>query len=285
MIRWKGTTYSLHPLLIMLLALSAITGHLLELLTLVVIVAVHEAGHVIAAKCFGWSIVDVKLLPFGGVAETEDGALSPSWQEIIVAAAGPLQNVLMIGLSLWFQYMGWWSEAWSTYFIEANLIIGGFNLLPIPPLDGGRILQALCAYGLSYHFTLRLGAWIGIVGSALLGLFALLPLLEQSAVNMNLLVLGLFLLWTNIMECRHVPYRFFRFLVHRAKRLRAWEMSSHIGRPIVASSERGLVDIMQHFRRNSYHMIYVIDEHGRIQRVIPEQQLIDAFFQHWQDDS
>lgn len=278
MVKWGGTTYSVHPLFVMLLTLSAITGHILELVTLFVIVSIHEMGHVVTAKAFGWSIEEVKLLPFGGVAETKDGAVSPGWQECLVALAGPLQNGLMIVLALWFRYMGLWSHEWTNYFIEANLVIGGFNLLPILPLDGGRMLQASFGKLVSYHRLLIIGVWFSIVCSALLGLFSIFPLIDERPLHLNLLVVALFLGWSNWVERKHIPYRFVRFLVNRPKRLRRWEEQIQLGQPIVSEANRSLSAILKRFRRDMYHLIYIMEENGRIEKIIPEQKLIDAYF-------
>ena len=74
---------------------SIVTGYFVELITLFAIVFVHELGHVAAARGFGWNVLEVKLLPFGGVAEVEEAGSLPSKEEAIVAIAGPLQNLWM----------------------------------------------------------------------------------------------------------------------------------------------------------------------------------------------
>ncbi|MGZ9585127.1 M50 family metallopeptidase [Paenibacillus marinisediminis] len=279
MINWAGTRYSLHPLFVMLLAMSAITGHVLELITLFTIVVIHELGHVAAARWCGWSIEEVKLLPFGGVAETKDGAVSPAWQECLVAIAGPMQNGILIGIAYLCRVTGMWSEGWADYFIEANLLIGGFNLLPILPLDGGRFLQALSSRWMSFHRSLLLGAWMSIAASLALVLYSLVPMLQHQLFNLNVLVLAIFLLWSNWIERRHVPYRFVRFLMNRPQRLRRWEEHGQLGTPIVVQAGKPMTDILKNFRRDCYHLVYVMGQEGQIRRIIPEQQLIDAYFQ------
>ena len=71
------------------------------------------------------------------------------WGEAIVAAAGPLSNlVLAIAGSIPLRYMVATGmdvpilEATLFYFVEINLILMVFNLLPIPPLDGSKVLYA-----------------------------------------------------------------------------------------------------------------------------------------------
>ena len=278
MIKWAGTTYSLHPLFVIMLTLSAITGHIMELLTLFSIVLIHELGHVVAARWCGWSIDEVKLLPFGGVAETKDGAVSPAWQEIVVAIAGPLQNGILIVVAYVCLWTGLWSDEWSQYFVEANVMIASFNLLPILPLDGGRIVQAISSRWLSYHHALIAGAWMSIGASILLIGYALQPLLENKPFDLNMLTLAVFLLWSNGTELRHVPYRFVRFLMNRPQRLRKREESGTLGVPIVVQAGRPLIEVLKRFQRDGYHLIYIMSAEGKVRKVIPEQQLIDAYF-------
>ena len=278
MIRWAGTRYSLHPLFVMLLAISAVTGHVLELMTLFTIVLFHEMGHVVAARWCGWSIEEVKLLPFGGVAETKDGMVSPAWQEVIVAAAGPMQNGLMIGLACLLQWCGLWNEQWTSYFIEANLLIAGFNMLPILPLDGGRIVQAISSIWMSYHRTLVVGCWMSITASLALAVYALYPVFYHRSFDMNLLTLAVFLFWSNWVERRLVPYRFVRFLMNRPERLRTWEEHARLGTPIIVQAGRPVSEVLKRMRRDCYHLVYVMGSVGDIKQVIPEQHLIDAYF-------
>lgn len=62
-----------------MLLISVLTGYFIETVTLFGIVFIHEMGHVVAAKSFGWRVKEVQLLPFGGVAVVEEpGAYPPS---------------------------------------------------------------------------------------------------------------------------------------------------------------------------------------------------------------
>ena len=71
------------------------------------------------------------------------------WGEAIVSAAGPISNlILAIGASIPLRYIYATGmsvgllELFLTFFIELNLILMVFNLLPIPPLDGSKVLYA-----------------------------------------------------------------------------------------------------------------------------------------------
>lgn len=259
-----------------MMAIAVAAGYFLELLTLFGIVLIHELGHMAAAKSFGWRIRSVQLLPFGGVVESEESGTVPAREEIIVALAGPAQHVWMIAMAPLFVHMGLWDAVWANYFIEGNLMIGLFNLLPIPPLDGGRILQALVSYWISYHRTLTLCAGTGMILSGGMALAAML-FTGSGGIRLNLLAVGLFLLASNWYGYRNRTFHFFRFLLGREFRSSRLIAGGTIARPIVVPMHKTVWEIIRMYMRERYHLIYVMGERGRIRAVLPEQLLTVSY--------
>src|SRR5690606_22546844 len=118
-------------------------------------------------------------------------------EEIVVALAGPFHHIWMILLSYLFFRFGWWSQEWTEYFVKGNLIIAIFNLLPIYPLDGGRILQALMSYWIPYRSCINYTCWLSFVLSS--GLILLAFLIPRIRVHPTLFIIGLFLLVSNML--------------------------------------------------------------------------------------
>jgi len=137
-------------------------------------VLVHELSHSVVARGFGLPVRRILLYPLGGFSEIEREPQTPG-REFLVSAAGPVLSLLLaaggwglthvvtagtIGGALIFQLM------W------ANLIVGGFNLLPGLPLDGGRMLRAVIWKVTGRPATSTIAAaWAGRVLAV--GLFAL----------------------------------------------------------------------------------------------------------------
>ena len=96
-------------------------------LTFYVFVALHELSHILVALCLKISVKEVTLLPFGINAKFEFDKKYK--KEIIVAMAGPIMSFIL-------------AYYFPTYML-INMFIGIMNLLPIYPLDGGRILKGI----------------------------------------------------------------------------------------------------------------------------------------------
>lgn len=283
MIKALASKLRFHPLFVIVIVLSLLTGYFVEVITLFGIVLVHELGHWTAAHMYGWRVKKVMLLPFGGVAEVEELGTVPASEEIMVALAGPLQNALMILIALIMKLGGADSEWWD-YFLYANALIGSFNLLPVLPLDGGKIMQGLLSYIMPYHRAIVLSTFLSLLFSGIV-VGAVLAIGIVGKIHLNILVISGFLLYSNWYSYKHIPFHFLRFLMVRDHRIRSWVEEGHLAHPIVVSSQRKIVPIMKLFMREKYHLIYVLSNQGHIQAVIPEQKLTRTYLVEKKQDS
>jgi Zn-dependent protease len=114
----------------------------------------------------------------------------PRRDMILVAAAGPAMNLLLATLAALVFHVVFYVPDVAAEFIAENLknalvlnvVLAVFNLLPIPPLDGGRIIVGLLPSALARPFS-RLEPY-GLV--LLIGLLIVLPLLgDQVGLNLN----------------------------------------------------------------------------------------------------
>jgi stage IV sporulation protein FB len=255
---------------------SIATGQFTELATLFVIVLWHEMGHLVAALRFGWTVREVKLLPFGGVVEVEDAGTLPVREEIWVAIAGPAQNVLLAAIGYFLGQVGWIGKEWADDFVRANVLIGLFNLLPVLPLDGGRMLQAWISLQVPFHRALTWSAKISLAFSFLIVIASLYPLRSGGLLHLNLLTVGVFLCASNWVYLRNIPFVFLRFLVHRSERSEKQFDRGKLSMPIVIAENRPLSSIIKLFMKEQYHLVYVM-KRGKIANVVPEKAIIDGF--------
>ena len=108
-------------------------------------VLVHELSHSVVARGFGLPVRRILLYPLGGFSEIEREPQTPG-REFLVSAAGPALSLALAGLGYGLTHVvaaGTIGGTLVSQLMWANLVVGGFNLLPGLPLDGGRMLRAV----------------------------------------------------------------------------------------------------------------------------------------------
>lgn len=200
--RLAGIDVRIHVTFLLLLAYFAYAGYViggpaaavssvLFVLLLFVCVVLHKFGHALAAARYGIKTPDITLLPFGGVARLQRMPEHPG-QELVVAIAGPLVNVVIaVALFAGLGLRGYLNLAdvarvdnpglsllYRLLVVNVWLVL--FNLIPAFPMDGGRVLRALLAMRLPYARATRIAASVGQVlafGFGLWGLMTANPML------------------------------------------------------------------------------------------------------------
>ena len=108
----------------------------------------HELGHAAAARHHGVAVEGITLWVLGGIAKLARQAPTPR-AEFTIAAAGPAASLFLAaafaGTALGLDRWSTWGLAASaaSWLAITNAFLGVTNLIPIAPLDGGRVLTAL----------------------------------------------------------------------------------------------------------------------------------------------
>jgi len=113
-------------------------------------VLVHELMHSIVSQRQGIPVQSITLFIFGGVSQITSEPKQPG-DEFRMAIVGPLSSLVIGGvlLGIYFQLRS--VDTFAAQFVTGivywlgyiNLLLGGFNLIPGFPLDGGRVLRSL----------------------------------------------------------------------------------------------------------------------------------------------
>lgn len=106
----------------------------------------HELAHSIMAIKQGEKVEDITLFILGGVARISEEPETPQ-KEFSMALVGPLSSFLLalifILLAIILRTVSRPLQVAAAYLAYVNAIVGGFNLLPGFPMDGGRVLRAI----------------------------------------------------------------------------------------------------------------------------------------------
>ena len=123
---------------------GGVSGFSLEtLLILIPVLFFHEAGHWLAMRFFGYRNLQMFFIPFLGAAVSGRHYNVPGWKRAVVSLMGPVPGVV-VGALLGAAGLVLHRPLLLRVALTA-LILNGFNLLPILPLDGGWVVQAMLA--------------------------------------------------------------------------------------------------------------------------------------------
>ena len=150
----------LHLKIFIFIAIFIFTRQI-EIYSLLMLFAfLHEIGHMITGILLGFKPITLEIMPFGlsigfeGKVDNYNKKIGKgsylTLKKMIIALNGPITNLIIALIFVAFSIN--FFEIKRETIIYANILIGLFNLLPIYPLDGGRIIKYILhiIYGKKY---------------------------------------------------------------------------------------------------------------------------------------
>lgn len=126
--------FSVHPAFLLLLLTIVLYGNIALYSAILISLFVHELGHFLAAKFVGVKVETCRILPYGGEMTLRHEMQLSYPKLIIIALGGPVATFIGILFSFLLPTLV------RELFIEVQVFILLMNLVPIWPLDGGRIV-------------------------------------------------------------------------------------------------------------------------------------------------
>lgn len=245
-------------------------------------ILLHELGHSLTAKKFGFNVKEIILFVFGGVSVISNLPKKP-YQEFLIAIAGPIVSFI---LAILFFLLSFLTAEGSIFYgllnslAVGNLILGIFNLIPAFPLDGGRILRALLWSKFGEIKATKFALLAGEVFAYFMMITGVLYLIKGNFLNgIWLIVLGYFIKKSAENNYKHI---IMKSLFEKYKT----EQFMHIVKPLFYDTKVSDV-INYYFSFYKVKTLPVIGKDGKFYIVdiedlhnVPENLEIEKFLKH-----
>lgn len=194
--------FKIHPIYYLTAIITIITGNFKDFTLITLIIIIHELGHISAAIYYKWNIEKIIILPFGGITIFNEYLNRPIKEELIIALAGPIYQII-------FYYLVSFLNLKTSLFSSYHYTLLLFNLLPLIPLDGSKIFGLLLEKYLPYKLSNLL---IIIISFLLLFTLSIVLIINR---NLLMIIILFFILIKLITQTKQYKYIFNKFLFER----------------------------------------------------------------------
>lgn len=161
MTRWRIASFAkteicLHPAMVLYALYALLTGHGTFMLLASASILLHEGAHAAVAALCGHAPARIELTPLGAVMRMEDEERLPPLKRCCMLLAGPGLTLCLCWLALRATACGWMEADTGRLMFMSNLSILLLNLLPVLPLDGGRIATLILGLFLPRRIATRI---------------------------------------------------------------------------------------------------------------------------------
>lgn len=202
---------TIHPVTVFFILAGFLSGYFKYIVLIILVVSIHEAGHYIVARIFKRDVGEVILLPFGGLLKMDSLVSSDIFEDLLISISGIGAQTILGFLILGLREVGLLDEATFTFLNSYNRTIIMFNLIPISPLDGYKMMKYSFEFFLPFKKTFTVACSIGTL------VFLSLFLIDYHMILDNALVFS-FLMMSMVQEIGHKRFWMMRFYFERMSR-------------------------------------------------------------------
>ena len=190
----------IHPLFLFICFLFILLGRFRIIGYFMLLIIVHEFGHILTGLYFKWDIDRIIILPFGCLTKFNIDINTKLKEEFIVSISGIIfQYIFFIIISKFTTYY---------YFSYINYFLIIFNMIPIYPLDGSKILSILLNKITNFHSSLYISTYISLI------LIIILNILFFN-INKLTIIISIFFLIETLRNYKNIKLIFNKFLLER----------------------------------------------------------------------
>ncbi len=226
-------------------------GNFLSFICCLICAVLHEMGHSFVGRKLGYNLNVITLMPYGAMLSGNNAPFSEN-DEIKIAIAGPIVNLILIVIVVFLNTIFSSISNYLYMFLWANIYTFCFNVLPVYPLDGGRIILALlCKFNgrvKAYKITRAVGFIITGIVFMLFFLSFMFKLNYMLGINALFMLIGLLDNDTEVYYQKLNNFEKFRFT---------------IGKSIKLSADDTIFEAYRHVCEGKCNAVYIEQKNGK----------------------
>ncbi|MCX7923833.1 MAG: site-2 protease family protein [Clostridia bacterium] len=267
----KKIHLEVNPFFLIILLIALIFGYIDKFLAAFMSIMLHELGHVVLTVISGGRVYIIRILPVGFNAVIEEGECS-RLRRVYIYFGGPITNLIIVLLCLIMEPYYLIQTNNMHFFISINLWLAIFNLIPILPLDGGKVLREVLAERVGLFIASKYIRSLSIVLSSLAIILGIVQFLNNNH-NFSLLLVGAYISFIIIFERRETALMNVKSVVYRRSRI--LKKGVYPARNIVVVKSMHMGEVLKSMDFDMFHIIHVLDENLGLVKVLTEQEMID----------
>lgn len=222
-------------------------------------------AHFFIAKKLGYSFTSILFMPYGASISGKNDFLYKD--EILIALAGPMLNLIFSMITV---CMFWFYPVTYIYlldFLIANVALFMFNMLPIYPLDFGRVVLVYMKKRGGNKSYLRFSKIINFLFSFVFLLLFLISIVFYTP-NFSMLFVSIFI----FISAFSINIENFYFISNGI--LKVKKDGVYPVKIFYAKNTHHTKYLLKYINSNYYSIFYLSDKNGKINKIIEERELI-----------
>lgn len=263
-------------LMIGILLIMLFTGYLTQFIITLISIFLHELGHIFMAKYLGCAISNIRILPVGMNAVIDDNMCSMR-ERLIIDISGPFVNILLALFSFLLSLSALPIQHHTAAILWINIFLMAFNLLPVLPLDGGRILREALAERFGIIFAGRFMRRFSLFFSIFVLLFGTYLWIHNRN-NFSLIIIGFYIFSTSSFKKTEAAIMNIKSVIYRRSRL--MKKGIYAARDLVVMQSIAMSELLKSMDFDRFHIIHVLDENLKLIRTFTEHEIIEGMLKY-----
>lgn len=235
------------------------------------IVILHEGVHYLTARHFGYRNGNIVILPFGASLKLYDIEKCSTMEDIVISLSGPIFNIVLA--VLFYAVSLKYNNIIIQSLFNANVILAVFNLMPILPLDGGRIIRNLLSYKMIYRtaniITIYISMFFGFIF-----LFYYVFCFIKGQINITFGIIALYIIYNSIKEKERIAYIIMGHIINKKNLFIKKRYIENKNLSIYC--KESLLKALSLIGKNKYSIFTILDEKMNVLGTVYEGELLNG---------